>query len=213
MSFAKAPSVGVIVALCAMSGCAVPVGEDGGDSEPSFEGEFADPDPSDPGVAVTQQGLSWVTCSPEQQLFMSFILPYAQGLAEFGYNYQAPDPNRFWAQYWFGYPSKAGPVLKKIRDLMNSGGYTIVCDQGHGSCKNHVARAQGDKKVRLCGSYWNLVWEDAAYVFLHEIAHHSGAPKDHAYGEDACYNLARNDPAKAVQNGDNYEQYYRYLDQ
>ena len=145
-------------------------------------------------------------------LTLAFIWQQARLTAERGYSYQALDPNRIWAQYWFGYPSKASAKLLKVQQFLQNGGLSILCDDGpgdpdhHASCNGFLARAQSN--MRLCVGFWGLSWEDAVLTFLHETAHFSGAPNDTAYSEQACYDLARSNPTSASKNAGNYEHYY-----
>jgi len=60
--------------------------------------------------------------------------------------------------------------------------------------------------VYLCGVYWEVPVYEQGNTFVHEIAHFNyiGRTNDYAYGQTACKNLARSNPARAVENSDNY---------
>ncbi len=207
----------VVMALAVTAGCGMPSGDQaleegrpaGGQEGPkTFEAEAAR-------VAATRQDLSFTGCSQGQIYLLAYIWAQAQLLAERGYDYQKVDKNRFWAQYWFGYPSQANNTLLNARNRLQTGNLNILCDDGpidpdhHPSCNGQAARAQS--KMRLCEQFWNLSAEDAVLVFLHETAHFSGAPNDTAYSEQACYDLARSNPTAAAKNGANYEHYYNHF--
>jgi hypothetical protein len=195
-------------------GCAMSNGDDvAGDGRPA--GALTGPrtiEDEAKNIATTRQDLSFTGCDQGQTWAIAFIWSQAQLMAERGLEYQALDPNRYWAQYWFGYPSRASNELNAIKTRLQTGNLDILCDNGpgtpnhHSSCNGFLARAQS--KMRLCEGYWDLSWEDAVLTFLHETAHFGGAPNDDAYSEQACYDLARTDPVAASNNAANYEHYY-----
>jgi hypothetical protein len=209
----------VVMALAMTAGCGMPSGGEAALDEGRPAGVQEGPktiEAEAARVATTRQDLSFTGCSQLQTYVLAYIWAQAQLLAERGYEYQKVDKNRYWAQYWFGYPSQANSRLLTAKNRLQTGNLDILCDDGpldpdhHPSCTpNHLARAQS--KMRLCEGFWNLSPEDAVLTFLHETAHFSGAPNDTAYSEQACYDLARSNPTAAAKNGANYEHYYNHF--
>jgi peptidyl-Lys metalloendopeptidase len=65
-------------------------------------------------------------------------------------------------------------------------------------------------KIYLCGAFWaaaNTGTDSRAGTIVHEMSHFTvnGGTQDNAYGQTAAKNLARTNPAKAVQNADSHE--------
>ncbi|EUC60629.1 peptidyl-lys metalloendopeptidase [Rhizoctonia solani AG-3 Rhs1AP] len=65
-------------------------------------------------------------------------------------------------------------------------------------------------QVFLCGAFWRAPMEGTdskAGTIVHEASHFTkyGGTADHAYGQGACRDLARNDPNRAAMNADSHE--------
>lgn len=58
--------------------------------------------------------------------------------------------------------------------------------------------------VYLCGAFWSVP-NERVNTIVHEMSHFNslGQTQDYAYGQSACRNLARSNPANAVRNADN----------
>jgi peptidyl-Lys metalloendopeptidase len=66
----------------------------------------------------------------------------------------------------------------------------------------------GKVEVFLCPQFWSAPdsgTDSKPGVLIHEISHEVADTDDWAYGQTACKILARTDPAKAIDNADNYE--------
>lgn len=66
----------------------------------------------------------------------------------------------------------------------------------------------GSDEIWLCGGFWSAPTsgtDSKAGVVLHEHTHASADTEDHEYGQADCKVLAQNDPAKAIDNADNFE--------
>jgi Lysine-specific metallo-endopeptidase len=64
--------------------------------------------------------------------------------------------------------------------------------------------ASDTSKIYLDKEFFRAKSLERAGTLVHEMTHFLGT-KDHAYGPEACKNLARRTPALAIQNADNYE--------
>jgi len=71
--------------------------------------------------------------------------------------------------------------------------------------------------IYCCSAFWPAPvaggWDTKAGTLIHELSHFDDicGTRDHAYGTTNCRNLARNNPAQAVNNADNYEYYCESL--
>lgn len=64
--------------------------------------------------------------------------------------------------------------------------------------------------IHLCQAFFTapLYGTDSQVgTLLHEISHLVGNTEDHRYQQEDCLKLARNNPAKAMNNADNYQYY------
>ncbi|KAF8598692.1 zincin [Ceratobasidium sp. AG-I] len=66
------------------------------------------------------------------------------------------------------------------------------------------------KEIYLCGAFWNAPLEGTdskAGTIIHEASHFPeyAGTADNAYGQNACRDLARNNPGSAVMNADSHE--------
>ena len=58
----------------------------------------------------------------------------------------------------------------------------------------------------VCPDFWRRSIKYQDVVFIHEVSHFytNGGTEDFVYGETAANSLAVNEPAKAINNADNY---------
>ncbi|CAE6430591.1 unnamed protein product [Rhizoctonia solani] len=66
------------------------------------------------------------------------------------------------------------------------------------------------QEIYLCGAFWRAPLEGTdskAGTIIHEASHFPeyAGTSDHAYGQGACRDLARNDPNRAAMNADSHE--------
>ena len=133
-------------------------------------------------LELSMQDLSVVDCTQNQliDVFFTWIDAHDRvGRALWDHAAFPSGPNVINA---FGSPNfpYVSEVLANIYNRLDSEDITLVCDVGlDPSCQGGpIARAQGHNVVRLCQSYWGFSANDKVNIFLHEVAHHSGAPAD-----------------------------------
>jgi peptidyl-Lys metalloendopeptidase len=93
-----------------------------------------------------------------------------------------------------------------IRNNFNSGNYRIFCN-GPLCGPNvyaYVFPTDRTHVVYLCSVFWRIPSERAE-TLVHELSHFNdvASTRDFAYGQAACKNLARSNPANAIANADN----------
>lgn len=124
-------------------------------------------------------------------------------------------------EIWFGQYTEANRqvvytrihnMLKELRDkrvTINHGG--ADCEQGDYAYVEHVGGGLNPGvTIFLCQQFFvaPLYGENSQVgTILHEVSHLVGGTDDHRYGPQDCKELARNNPALARQNADNYEYY------
>jgi len=97
-----------------------------------------------------------------------------------------------------------------IRNRINSG-YRMTCNTGCSSgVYAYVYPSDNTFTVYVCSGYinaGNCNTDSKAGTIVHEISHFTpvAGTSDHAYGQANCRNLASTNPARAIQNADNYE--------
>jgi hypothetical protein len=80
----------------------------------------------------------------------------------------------------------------------------------------HVSMADASRTIHLAPAFWNapLTGEDSkAGTLCHEASHFvgAGATVDHAYGQASALALAKQYPAQALENADNFEYWLETL--
>ncbi len=114
---------------------------------------------------------------------------------------------------WFGSSSKYDSGVSKV--LLTTHTWVTQYDNATVDCRGaeceddvyaYVFPADKSETIYLCGAYWNSVLLEQGNTFVHEIAHfrYVGNTDDLAYGKAACKKLAKNDPAEATENSDNF---------
>ncbi len=58
--------------------------------------------------------------------------------------------------------------------------------------------------IVLCSVYYTSGFEDKYETIVHEMTHATARTEDYEYGRTDCKKLAIDNPAKAVNNADNY---------
>jgi len=122
-------------------------------------------------------------------------------------------------QTWFGafdqgrYDTVKG-VFKKIRDGLLT--KAVIYDLSESGCDPdwNAYTFNGSDTVWICGNFWSMPMIAVNCMFstvLHEWSHAFGGVGDHAYGDADCQTLATNDPGKAIDNGDSYENFAERL--
>ena len=112
---------------------------------------------------------------------------------------------------WFGSydATRLQTVTARFNEIKNLFQGKIIFDCCPDGCnENWVAYVihGGDVHVYLCPEFWKKDGSGKAGTIVHELSHE--APfysKDHVYGRSASNSLASSEPAKAMENADNYK--------
>jgi peptidyl-Lys metalloendopeptidase len=112
---------------------------------------------------------------------------------------------------WFGV-NNAGRYQQTTRNFnalqseFNRGNYRIHCNPNNCPANTYAFVYPTDRThvVYLCSVFWRIPGERAE-TLVHELSHFTdvASTQDFAYGQTACKNLARTNPANAVRNADN----------
>ncbi len=111
---------------------------------------------------------------------------------------------------WFGRIDYSGDVKSVFQyctadmqdisfDLYNGLSFQSDCEPGY-----YAYTIYGAIWIVLCEVYYESSFEDKYMTIVHEMTHASAWIDDYDYGRMACKELAISDPAKAVDNADNY---------
>jgi len=113
---------------------------------------------------------------------------------------------------WFGvydatrYSYDQNTVLGAIVSHMSSKPFHADCFASQCSANTYAYVYPSDSTftVHLCNLFFTIPGERLQTI-IHEMSHFNslGATKDYAYGQSACQNLARSNPAQASHNADN----------
>lgn len=99
---------------------------------------------------------------------------------------------------------------QKIYDALIGESLTYNC-QGPKCGENTFAYTyKGTKTVYLCGAFWKAGFggEDSKIgTLIHEWSHAIAYTDDYKYGRGNCKQLAKDNPAQAIDNADSYEYY------
>jgi len=108
---------------------------------------------------------------------------------------------------WFGTGSRATVTncFANIGTRINAG-YRMQCNQAGCPANTYAYVYPTDTTftVYLCSVFWSRPSERAE-TLTHELSHFNSVCRtnDWAYGRTACQNLARTNPARAIDNADN----------
>jgi peptidyl-Lys metalloendopeptidase len=108
---------------------------------------------------------------------------------------------------WFGTGSRSTVTncFTNIGSRINSG-YRMQCNQAGCPSNTYAYVYPSDTTftVYLCSVFWSRPTERAE-TLIHELSHFNSVCRtnDWAYGRSACQNLARTNPARAIDNADN----------
>ncbi len=111
---------------------------------------------------------------------------------------------------WFGKINYSGDVKSVLQDCTNDmqvysftlyNGLSIQseCERNDDAYTTH-----GAIYIVLCSVYYTSDFEDKYETIVHEMTHASARTEDYQYGRMNCRYLAIDDPARAVNNADNY---------
>ncbi len=122
---------------------------------------------------------------------------------------------------WFGEPThfeRVASAINRTYAAYARGFQTLQCDDGvprfgSGECDKgifvFVLPVDYKQTINLCKPYFEMPVAEMGGAILHELTHFidNGNTDDICYGHDACKKLARNNPAQAAVNADNYRFY------
>lgn len=135
----------------------------------------------------------------------------------------AVDSNDDLFKTWFDkdgkHKDKAKDVYQKVSTGLTSGKtvkYEFMGDGGYCKIKEGVwgyswyIGIKPDPKVYLCTHYYSGSSREKMLTLVHEWTHVFGNTHDHgdSGSEEYCKGLAKNDPAKAIDNAENYAYFY-----
>jgi hypothetical protein len=98
----------------------------------------------------------------------------------------------------------------KVHDVFQSKRIYFDCSARNESYYAEVDTSDGKYKLKLGKDFWTAAEtgrDSKGGAIVHEISHEEVYTDDHVYGEANAKQLAQNDPAKAVDNADNWEYY------
>jgi peptidyl-Lys metalloendopeptidase len=96
----------------------------------------------------------------------------------------------------------------KLHSVLKSKEVEFAYDSSKKGVYAYVDPNDGAYKISLGPAFWNAPAtgrDSKAGTIVHELSHEECGTDDHVYGEVGAKDLALNDPAKAVNNADNYE--------
>ncbi len=111
---------------------------------------------------------------------------------------------------WFGKTDYSGDVKSVFQDCTNDmqvysiGLINGLSVQSHCEPNYYAYTYHGAQYMVLCAVYYESDFEDKYETIVHELTHASARTDDYEYGPMACKDLAKRNPAEAVNNADNY---------
>lgn len=172
---------------------------------------------------LAKGGISYAgSCSNSQKSTIVGAMSAAQSISNEAYNHLRDnwDNGGQSARYttWFGqYNSQRYSVVAnhfyKITDALINKTVTLNC-----TCEDDLKSAYAyvypnqPYTIHVCNAFWNAPvtgTDSRAGTLVHEMSHFTvnGGTDDYAYGQYNAQNLARSNPAQAIQNADSHEYY------
>ena len=165
------------------------------------------------------EGMRLIGCSRNEALALMLAFPKAQDLVARAYSRLKPLKHSSDVvsntQYkkWFCSDDNRRIWYNHVRNnwyKMNEA-ITTKTIKFHCGCSNAVAFVFPDKayEIYVCRDFFKLLThgkDSQAAVIVHELSHFYSTigTKDYAYGYNTCLRLARDNPATAMRNADNY---------
>lgn len=128
---------------------------------------------------------------------------------------------------YFGFPTyqtyrKVSSTLQNGKTLLAGSDFSVDCSLDPPCADGIFAFVYPtDRKhvIYTCNVFWSpqtsvdVVFNSKPGTLLHEATHFNdvGGTDDHAYGPDACRNLAQTDTSKATTNADSYEYFMEFI--
>lgn len=159
--------------------------------------------------------VSYANCSVKQQQDAAAGIGAASAMANESTAYLSGAPSgtpRYTT--WFGKYSQANWNTAKahflnIKDALDAKPVSIDCGCSKPGVFAYVYPAQ-PYKVYLCDAYWTAPTkgtDSKGGTLVHELSHFTvvAGTDDHVYGQSGAKNLAKTNPAQALNNADNHE--------
>jgi hypothetical protein len=198
--------------LMALSACAAP-------GLPPIGALPATPVVKPPPLDLTASTAIGPACIPQQSAIVQEALGIARGRVAAAIAFLERAPQHPHVQRWFGTAPPA-EVMKRYRliEAWMARPITvgIECNSPQ-LCRSEssMGYASGSRAViGVCPRFFEAGAQgfDTNWgVLIHEISHLAAATRDHVYGPRAAAMLAREDPARAAENADNYEYFVETL--
>ncbi|WP_338761771.1 M35 family metallo-endopeptidase [Massilia sp. METH4] len=164
-------------------------------------------------VPIGEASLAYSQCSASQQSTIASAFSAAKTMANGANTYLAAGTAGTRYTKWFGtYDASRYATVKShftaIKDALDNKPVTVDC-----SCKEsyyaYVYPTQ-PYKIYVCNAFWSAPLsgtDSKGGTLVHELSHFNvvAGTDDWAYGQSAAASLAKNNPARAVDNADSHE--------
>ncbi|MBK9655119.1 MAG: hypothetical protein IPO66_06470 [Rhodanobacteraceae bacterium] len=159
---------------------------------------------------------AYANCTTSRKTSLASAHTQAKTYATNSLNYMNSGSTSARYTTWFGsYTSTRYASVKshytKISGALNNSTvtYNCACAPANASAFAYVYPSQ-PYQIYLCNAFWsaaNSGTDSRGGTIIHEMSHFTinGGTSDYVYGQTGAKNLARTNPAKAVQNADNHE--------
>ncbi len=183
---------------------------------------FATPAPAQPlgkpAVPRHPAELAGPACVAEHQAVITEAVAVARDRVQAGLALLRDQPRHEHIRRWFGTtpPEQVAARLQATAAWLDAAaGARLQCNDPPGCKSGRLAYAAPFAKVLgLCPAFFRARLEgfDSRWgILLHEVTHLAAGTRDHAYGRRAAAVLAKDDPARAAENADNYEYFLETL--
>lgn len=200
-----------VVALLGLPACAVPLAA----PPPPVEVGLVKPPALQPGAG----DIMGPACAAEHEAVIAESLAIARTRIAAAIRFIEHDPAHPHVRRWFGSapPEEvAGRLRRTAAWLAAPGGMALHCNDPQvcrvGGRMAYVSTARG--LLGLCPAFFRAAatgFDTHWGVLIHEASHIAAGTRDHAYGPQATQILAKEDPARAAENADNYEYFVETL--
>jgi hypothetical protein len=158
------------------------------------------------------------SCSQQEAMQIETAFREAAQMVRYAIRALDENPNLPEFRRWFG----AGPVAPVRRNLVNIADYLArqrpqqiacnspsMCPRGRYAYTMNASGAMG-----FCELFFRARsegWDSRAGIVVHEVSHAAARTRDTAYSTRGAAVLAKDDPAAAANNADNYEYFVESL--
>ena len=171
-----------------------------------------------PVMPVHPSDIAGPACITDHRQVIDEALGIALERVQAGLALLANDPGQDLVRRWFG-TAPPEDIARRLRAvgtwLQGASGARLRCNEQAGCRDRRMAYASpGLKVLGLCPAFFRARLEgyDSRWgILVHEVSHLAARTRDHAYGRRAAAILAKDDPARAAENADNYEYFLESL--